>query len=114
MSHSYVSFGILKFWNPRFKKGLFEFPFIKYILVSCYMKVYILFPSILKISELLLSSSYKSLHEHFQGQFTITSLIFRTLSLFFFFFGMLNFFFFLISWRLITLQYCSGFCHTLT
>ena len=22
--------------------------------------------------------------------------------------------FFLISWRLITLQYCSGFCHTLT
>ena len=21
--------------------------------------------------------------------------------------------FFLISWRLITLQYCSGFCHTL-
>ena len=24
------------------------------------------------------------------------------------------FFFFLISWRLITLQYCSGFCHTLT
>ena len=26
----------------------------------------------------------------------------------------LFFFFFLISWRLITLQYCSGFCHTLT
>ena len=25
----------------------------------------------------------------------------------------LFFFFFLISWRLITLQYCSGFCHTL-
>ena len=26
-----------------------------------------------------------------------------------------NFFFFIfISWRLITLQYCSGFCHTLT
>ena len=24
------------------------------------------------------------------------------------------FFFFLISWRLIALQYCSGFCHTLT
>ena len=23
------------------------------------------------------------------------------------------FFFFLFSWRLITLQYCSGFCHTL-
>ena len=25
-----------------------------------------------------------------------------------------NFIFFFISWRLITLQYCSGFCHTLT
>ena len=25
-----------------------------------------------------------------------------------------HYFFFLISWRLITLQYCSGFCHTLT
>ena len=24
------------------------------------------------------------------------------------------FFIFFISWRLITLQYCSGFCHTLT
>ena len=24
------------------------------------------------------------------------------------------FYFFFISWRLITLQYCSGFCHTLT
>ena len=30
--------------------------------------------------------------------------------LFFFFF----FSFIFISWRLITLQYCSGFCHTLT
>ena len=26
----------------------------------------------------------------------------------------LNVFFFFITWRLITLQYCSGFCHTLT
>ena len=24
------------------------------------------------------------------------------------------FFYFFISWRLITSQYCSGFCHTLT
>ena len=32
----------------------------------------------------------------------------------FFFFWMLSFIFFLISWRLIALQYCSGFCHTLT
>ena len=35
----------------------------------------------------------------------------------FFFFSLLSFFFFsfiFISWRLITLQYCSGVCHTLT
>ena len=25
-----------------------------------------------------------------------------------------GFFFFFVSWRIITLQYCSGFCHTLT
>ena len=25
-----------------------------------------------------------------------------------------SFFFFFFNWRLITLQYCSGFCHTLT
>ena len=25
-----------------------------------------------------------------------------------------RYYFFLISWRLITLQYCSGFCHALT
>ena len=34
------------------------------------------------------------------------------LSFFFSFFSLSLFFF--ISWRLITLQYCSGFCHTLT
>ena len=36
----------------------------------------------------------------------------------FFFFNLLEVFYFIfyffISWRLITLQYCSGFCHTLT
>ena len=31
-----------------------------------------------------------------------------------FFFRSLFFSFIFISWRLITLQYCSGFCHTLT
>ena len=31
-----------------------------------------------------------------------------------FFFLPFYFLFFFISWRLITLQYCSGFCHTLT
>ena len=32
----------------------------------------------------------------------------------FFFFWFFFFSFIFISWRLITLQYCSGFCHTLT
>ena len=32
-------------------------------------------------------------------------------TLFFFFLNFLKFIYF--SWRLITLQYCSGFCHTL-
>ena len=33
----------------------------------------------------------------------------------FFFFNLILFFpFIFIHWRLITLQYCSGFCHTLT
>ena len=36
------------------------------------------------------------------------------LLLLFFILFLWMFFFFLISWRLITLQYCSGFCHTLT
>ena len=37
------------------------------------------------------------------------------LFLFFLFFYVTSMLFiFLISWRLITLQYCSGFCHTLT
>ena len=34
-------------------------------------------------------------------------------SLYFYFFSILFFSFIFISWRLITLQYCSGFCHTL-
>ena len=33
---------------------------------------------------------------------------------FLFFFCSFFFSFIFISWRLITLQYCSGFCHTLT
>ena len=38
--------------------------------------------------------------------------VFTFLNLFLLFFGPENIFFF--NWRLITLQYCSGFCHTLT
>ena len=40
---------------------------------------------------------------------------FHLLFLFIFFmFLFFSFLFIFISWRLITLQYCSGFCHTLT
>ena len=42
----------------------------------------------------------------------ISSLSHSKLSLCFFFFSFFSFIF--ISWRLITLLYCSGFCHTLT
>ena len=44
---------------------------------------------------------------------TNTSLLHDAISLFFFFLYKIFSFFFFISWRLITLQYCSGFCHTL-
>ena len=37
-----------------------------------------------------------------------------TYSFFFFHFYFIFFSFIFMSWRLITLQYCSGFCHTLT
>ena len=40
--------------------------------------------------------------------------LFLRLILFFFFHFIFFFAFIFISWRLITLQYCSGFCHTLT
>ena len=38
----------------------------------------------------------------------------ESLSVLFYSFGCFIFLFIFISWRLITLQYCSGFCHTLT
>ena len=41
--------------------------------------------------------------------FSVMQILYHTLSVFFFFFS-----FIFISWRLITLQYYSGFCHTLT
>ena len=51
--------------------------------------------------------TFKSLLQHHSSK---TSILF--LSFFFFF---LHFFpFIFISWRLTTLQYCTGFCHTLT
>ena len=48
-------------------------------------------------------------------KFGNSTCIFRKfLDWFFFFFLFFSFSFIFISWRLITLQYCSGFCHTLT
>ena len=49
------------------------------------------------------------------GKIPITQKIlffFKYKRVYFFFFAFFSFIF--ISWRLITLQYCSGFCHTLT
>lgn len=45
--------------------------FIKYILISYYMRVTVLCNRAIKVNKIL-SRSYKSLHEHFQGHFTIT------------------------------------------
>ena len=59
-----------------------------------------------RITVLLLSSYYVS------GTFTFWSHLSFTMmqsSRFFFFLSFIS-----TSWRLITLQYCSGFCHTLT
>ena len=42
----------------------------------------------------------------------ISIVIFKIFHIFIYFFFFFPFIF--ISWRLITLQYCSGFCHTLT
>ena len=44
---------------------------------------------------------------------SITGIILLSPYITFLFFYFVPFFFF-ISWRLISLQYCSGFCHTLT
>ena len=54
---------------------------------------------------------YESVHPRQKLQFFITlSWKWHTIASFFFFF----FKFIYFNWRLITLQYCSGFCHTLT
>ena len=58
------------------------------------------------LSHFILLMSKKELKEKNYGSFYL-SLSFYVM-IFFFFFS-----FIFISWRLITLQYCSGFCHTL-
>ena len=50
-----------------------------------------------------------------RDKFSFSLLTLAMLLLYFFFIHFYYFFSFIfISWRLITLQYCSGFCHTLT
>ena len=69
----------------------------------------------------LLSSNQQGspTHPHFFGlgcswELSFFFLFFLNHSLFlFFYFIIYLFIYFFISWRLITLQYCSGFCHTL-
>ena len=53
------------------------------------------------------------LYPNTKGNAALPTLWFWPISDFFFFFRFF-FPFIFISWRLITLQYCSGFCHTLT
>ena len=54
-------------------------------------------------------------HKHLVDNFKSYCYLIFTGEIFFsFFFVFLFIFYFLISWRLITLQYSSGFCHTLT
>ena len=48
--------------------------------------------------------------EHLRLETVTEMLFFQIYLLLFFYF----FLFIFISWRLITLQYCTGFCHTLT
>ena len=45
------------------------------------------------------------------GHWSIKVVLLSTIAFIFYLF--LFFYFFFISWRLITIQYCSGFCHTL-
>ena len=49
--------------------------------------------------------------EHLRLERLTDMLFFQIYLLFFYFYFFL---FIFISWRLITLQYCSSFCHTLT
>ena len=60
---------------------------------------------------LVLYVSYISMK--LEGKKKVIDLISKALAIFLKFFIILKKFF-KISWRLITLQYCSGFCHTLT
>ena len=52
--------------------------------------------------------------EHFSYVYTDHFYVFEEMSIETFHTFKKNFPFIFISWRLITLQYCSGFCHTLT
>ena len=96
-------------YNPRFKSKLI---FLSVIYLPIYLRI---FPNVL-LKFLSLCFDYVSC---LTGISLSMSLLFikmnRPDSNPFFLWQLLFFFpFIFISWRLITLQYCNGFCHTLT
>lgn len=64
MTHGCVSFGILKYWNPKFRRDRLSFPLYIQIHVNQLLHGNVCARAV-KINKVLLSSSYKSLHEHF-------------------------------------------------
>ena len=81
--------------------------------------------AIIPLTCILASILFFSILNSFQGPLSVAATVTAGLkaskqhsffSFFFFWDYFINGFFFIlfISWRLITLQYCSGFCHTLT
>ena len=64
--------------------------------------------SVIPGANMIVTSAVVEVSNQFQGV-RVIFLFFAVKTLMFFFFS-----FIFIHWRLITLQYCSGFCHTLT
>ena len=65
-------------------------------------------------SEMLLRTSVGPTARGWTVLIALNVTVKRASQLQFFLFVLFFFSFIFISWRLITLQYCSGFCHTLT
>ena len=84
---------------------LFSFSFFVSLIIFNSSSIHGYSISLLQVTEFPLFPPVSS--HHGVGPWVLSSSGFWSLGNFFFFF-------FLISWRLITLQYCSGFCHTLT
>ena len=87
----------------------------KFVLLFLALSVYFLRGVPWGTKFLILMKSHLSVFSSVVHTFgPITCWVFLFIYLFFIWRKGFSPFFFLISWRLITLQYCSGFCHTLT